>query len=78
MLTWYLHLHPVTFYGQDYEKQRKSGISYQSLSVARHVYKNYFFDLPPWIWKLERKEKKATKHWISQEQKELFRFCLEL
>ena len=24
LITWFLHLHPVSFYGQDYEKQKKT------------------------------------------------------
>ena len=55
------------------EKKTQQNIEYvkQYLWVSKHVYKHSFFGLVLWIWKLERKGKK-TKHWISQEQKELF------
>ena len=72
-VTWFFPLHAAPFYGQDYEKQKRSGTSYQSLWVSKHVYKNLFFGLVLLIWKLERKGEKIIKHWISQEQKELFR-----
>ena len=36
-VTCFFILHLVSFYVQDYEKRKKSGISYQSLLVAKHV-----------------------------------------
>ena len=59
-VTWFFPLHPVPFYGQDYENQKSPGTSYLSLLVAKHVYKNLFFGLALWIWKLERKGKKQN------------------
>ena len=56
-VTWFFPFHPVPFYGQDYEKQERPGTSYLYLWVAKHAYKNSFFGLAHWIWKLERKEK---------------------
>ena len=69
-VTWFFLLHPVSFYGQDYKKQKWPGTSCMFLWVAKHVYKNSDFGLALWIWKLERKGKKA-KYWISHEQKVL-------
>ena len=44
-VTQFFPLHPVPFYAQDYEKQKRSGTSYQSLLVAKRVHKNSFFGL---------------------------------
>ena len=56
-VTWFFPLHPVSFYGKDYEKQKRPGTSYPSFWVVKHVNKNSLFILALWIWKLERKEK---------------------
>ena len=37
------------------------GTSYQSLSVARHAYKNCFFGLTLLIWKLQKEKGKNDK-----------------
>ena len=58
-VTLFFPLHPVPFYGQGYEKQKRPGTSYLSHWVAKHVYKNSFFGQALWIWKLERKGKKT-------------------
>ena len=71
-VTWFFPLLSFPFYGQDYQKQKRHENSYLSLWVAKHVYKNLFFGLALWIWKLKRKGKK-TKHWITQELKVLVR-----
>ena len=60
-VTLFFPLHPVPFYEQDYEKQKRPGTSYLSLWVAKYVYKNSFFGQALWNWKLERKGKKI-KH----------------
>ena len=70
-VTWFFPLHPVPFYGQDYEKQKMSRTSYQSLWVAKHVYKTLFFGLVLWIWELEEKGKKFEyfnneKHFLEE------------
>ena len=65
-VTWFFPLHPVPFYGQDYEKQKRHGNSYLSLWVAKHVYKNSFFGPVLWICKLERKGKKNKTLKISR------------
>ena len=59
---------PSPFYGQDYEKQKGRGTSYLSLWVAKHVYKNSFFALAHWIWKLERKGKKQNIEYLKNEK----------
>ena len=68
-VTWFFPLHPVPFYGQDYEKQKRPETSYLSLWVAKYVTKINFL-----VWPFESgnwKEKEKVKHWISQERKVL-------
>ena len=67
-VTLFFSLQPVPFYGQDYEKRKRPGISYLSLWVAKNVYKNSFFGQAPWIWKLERKGKKQNIEYLKNEK----------
>ena len=73
-LTWFLHFHPVPIYGQDNEKQKRHGTSYQSLFELQ----NMFRKIAVLVWPFEsgnfgKERKKPAKYSMSQEQKELFR-----
>ena len=66
-------MHPVPVYGQDYEKEKKPGTSYQSLFKLQSIFRK----IPFWydtlnLETVKRKGKKMTKYWVSQEQRELF------
>ena len=67
-VTWFFPFHPVPFYEQDYEKQKWFGTSYLSLWIGKHVYKNSFFGLAYWTWKLERNVKKQNTEYLKNEK----------
>ena len=56
-ITWFFPLHPVTFYGENFEKQKyveqvtSLFFVYQSICVARHTYKYFFFGLKIGEWR---------------------------
>ena len=71
--TLFLTLYPVPIYGQDNEKQRRHGTSYQSLVELQNMFRKISF----LVWPFEsgncgKERKKPAKYSISQERKELF------
>ena len=61
-VTWFFLLHPVPFYGQDYEKQTSPGTTYLSLWVANMFKKINFLVWPFESGNWEGKKKKNTEY----------------
>ena len=61
-VTWFLALHPVTFYGQNFWKAKMAGTSYLYLYVER---------IPSNLETGEREGKRTTIDWINRGKKHL-------
>ena len=60
-VTWFFPLQPVTFYGQNFEKQKFLGLVTSLFELQDMLTKNLFFGLTLWIWKLWKEKGKNDK-----------------
>ena len=56
-------------------KEKTPRTSYQSLWVTRHAYKNSFFSLTLWIWKLWTEKGKNDNRLNKEWEKTFFKIC---
>ena len=66
MVTWFFLLHPVTFYGQNFENQK-------CLFELQDMFTKMFWSCPLNL-KTGKRRKKATKDWINRGKKHFSEF----